>query len=437
MDHDQQPEAAHEEDAELPLGTEEHAAQVLAPFLERHPQSKIVRHKIGDADVLAIENPWSDATLITLLFDEADDLASVLNQVLLPERLSAIWHIDTKDLEVVWTAFELGENQKEIADRKFEFRYGRKKYKCEFGNSSERLLKLAEKTIPRSNPTSTNFRNLSSFNSFVTSDDEDKLKEFLDKPRSFWIRKASMEEDDLVEMIGLLNFYMTYFDAQSPTILVHQVEQTGIVPRTRYHRGKFPEIISARALDENLISFWGAADRGNEMLRFILYYRVIEYAAFHYIDVKIRQRLRKLILDPMCGQEPERTISSILEALDPGKVDEVPRFNDLLASAVDATLVWREIEANRESFSKSVTFDGGFKLDAIVGKNETEETFGAGGMVKFGDAIRKIRNVLAHGRDQRTAKVITPTLRNMALLKPWVNAIAAAAGEVVLYEATA
>jgi hypothetical protein len=267
--------------------------------------------------------------------------------------------------------------------------------------------------------------------------DEGRPKDFLDKPRSFWIRKVTLDENELIEMIGHINFYMTYFDAQSPSVLIHHAEQTGIVPRTRYSRETFPTVISARQLDENLISFWSAAERGNEMLRFILYYRVIEYAAFHYIDVKIRHRLRKLIMDPMCGQEPESTIRDILDALDPGRVDDVPRFNDLLASAVDSVKVWREIEANRESFSKTIKFDGDFTLDAIISKSETQDTFQAAGMVKFADAIRKIRNVLAHGRDQRTAKVITPTLRNMGLLKPWVNAIAAAAGEIVLYEAAA
>jgi hypothetical protein len=428
---------AEDDEAEvyLPLHTEEDVAQRLSTFLERHPYSKIVTHKTGGTELRAVDSPWGDQTLIMLIDDDLDPLAEVLNNVILPERLSAVWHQDTKDLEVIWTAHNLVQDQMEIAKREFTFLYGKTSYRCEFGEASERLLILAANIMPISNPSGTNFRNLQSFNAFVhLKTEEERKDEFLGEARSFWVRGAKLSEKLLLDLISRLNFYMTYFDSRSPTILIHNVEPSGTQSKIRYVRGDFPKSIKSKPLDQNLTSFWAAANIDNEMLRFILYYRVIEYAAHHYVDATIRHKLKMIFADPMCGSDADKAIEMILDALDPGRADEVPRFNALLESAVDPSLVWREIDQNKASFTGQTKFDGDFILEPIISKSETEDTFRSGGLVKFGDSIRKIRNVLAHGRDQRTAKVITPSLRNLKLLRPWVNAVAVAAGEVVLYE---
>lgn len=256
-------------DAELPMGTEEHVRQELEPFFKRHPSSSLGRVHKGDETLLAISSPWGDPTLVTLVGDKPDELARVLNEVHLPERLSAVWHLDSKDLEVIWTAYKLSDSQRELIDRSFTFQFRKRSFECEFGSSSDRLLAIAAATVPGTNPSGTFFRNLTSFRAWAESDQEERRLGFLDKPRSFWIKGADLTETQLLELIEHINFYMTYFDSNSPSVLVHHLDEGGAKPKKRYVRGKFPKRISARVLDENLLSFWAAADRENEMLRFI------------------------------------------------------------------------------------------------------------------------------------------------------------------------
>jgi hypothetical protein len=183
-----------------------------------------------------------------------------------------------------------------------------------------------------------------------------------------------------------------------------------------------------------MITFWNAASSGNNMLRFIFYYRIIEYGAFHYLDSAIKIKLRRILANPAMCLDIDATLESVLSVLDTKKPDDVPRFNSLLGHAVNPAKVWHEIEKNKAAFSQSVKFDGGFTIEPIISKDEKLSQFSVGGMIKFADAVRKIRNVLSHGRDQNTSTAITPTARNLMNLVPWVNAISAAAGEVVLYE---
>ena len=244
-----------------------------------------------------------------------------------------------------------------------------------------------------------------------------------------------MSETTATELILHLNFYMSYFDTRSPTVLVHLSESgSKFVARDRYIGNEFPKEIISRRLDENMITFWNAASSGNNMLRFIFYYRIIEYGAFHYLDSAIKIKLRRILANPAMCLDIDATLESVLSVLDTKKPDDVPRFNSLLGHAVNPAKVWHEIEKNKAAFSQSVKFDGGFTIEPIISKDEKLSQFSVGGMIKFADAVRKIRNVLSHGRDQNTSTAITPTARNLMNLVPWVNAISAAAGEVVLYE---
>lgn len=424
--------AEAEQELLLPMHTLEDVQQRLAPFLERNPSGEVSTLEIpGVGKIHRVERPWGDPTVALFLPENPDEFIEILNELILPERLSALWHCDTKDIEVIWTALPLSEDQQEIAGRKFAFRYGGKTYKCEFGDSSERLTKLAGLFAPTTNPSDTQFRNLLSFTRMAQQpfNDQDKTEYHA---RSFWIRKVGLDVAGAIRMIECLNFYLTYYDSRSPSVLIHDIHDP-VAPRHRYREGKFPTKLNGRAFDENLMSFWDATRQRNTMLRFIFYYRIIEYAASHYVDASVRSKLAKVVSDPAMSENIDRVIESILTAFDGAKAEEVPRFNRLIMSSVDPAVVWREIDSNKEMFCKKFKFDGGFVLEPIMNDKETMATFSSGGLIKFANSIRQIRNVLVHGRDQNTATAITPTPRNMKFLSAWVNAIAAAAGEVVVY----
>jgi hypothetical protein len=169
-------------------------------------------------------------------------------------------------------------------------------------------------------------------------------------------------------------------------------------------------------------------------LRFILYYRIIEYAAFTFIDEKVWLDLKKIIAAPDLISHLNQAIENIVTTISSSKIDDVPRFNQLMVQTVDPKIIWREVEKNAAFFRGKTSFDGGFVIDALVTSADTETTFCGSGIIKFCNAIRKLRNTLSHGKDQESAGVITPTTRNFRMMEPWVHLMATAAGEVMLFK---
>lgn len=415
-----------------PLPTVDEAAEKLAPFFESNPYSTIDRAE-DDPGKLQISKPWGDTSVAIIIGDGFDRIAAVLNAVVLPERFSAVWHRDLRKLEVIWTAYKLPAVWQEIFGRKFKFEHEGRQHHCEFGVSSDHLLILAEFVQPLT-ISETIHRNMQSMRALVIAQARGRGTPNLDQPRSFWIDNIDWDEGAVLDLVSHLNFFMSYFDGLSPSVLVHDTPDEPLVPkRTRYIRGKFPAEISSRPLDENLLSFWSFASGGNPMLRFLLYYRILEYAAVHFIDDSIRDELRKLILSPDLRSDLAKSVENIVGAMSGSKLSDAQRLQALMRSVIDPALLWRDIKANIGFFSKDTNFDGGFSVKAMVNANDTEASFRARGLENLADTFRKIRNALSHGKDQETAGVIRPTRKNFELFSQWVHLIATAAGEVVLY----
>jgi hypothetical protein len=100
-----------DDDAEVPSRMNAPAdplAQTLGPFLRAHDLSslsKITHSQTGETTPV-IQRPWGDRSMSLLVSEDDTPLITTLNNVYLPSRYSAIWHKDTKDFEVLWTAFK-------------------------------------------------------------------------------------------------------------------------------------------------------------------------------------------------------------------------------------------------------------------------------------------------------------------------------------------
>ena len=186
----------------------EYAQRLLGTFLRENPPAKL-EEIVAPENGIAITLAWSDPSFIILLPEDVTAFADAVTHLYLPPRLTAIWHRDTKDLEVIWTAFKLAEKAAEVWGRKFEFTIGGKTHKCEFGKSSDRLLILAKGTRPIAG-TDTQYRNLQSFSMYAMLTPEDRVQEdarrVIDKPTSFWVRDIEWEDDAVIELGRNLNF---------------------------------------------------------------------------------------------------------------------------------------------------------------------------------------------------------------------------------------
>jgi hypothetical protein len=151
----------------LPSAVLIQATSDYGAFLAANPKAKLVETDLADGKKLVIATPWGDASLVLVVPPADTLLQEALNNVFLPERFTAIWHRDTKDLEIIWSAYPLNPAWEEVPGRKFDFKFGNKTYVCAFDESSDRLVAIGSSYRPLT-ASATNFRNLESYRTHAT-----------------------------------------------------------------------------------------------------------------------------------------------------------------------------------------------------------------------------------------------------------------------------
>jgi len=411
---------------------------LLGEFLVSNPISTVDWVSAKRDPCIGVIRPWGEIGLTVFLPSEENELTRALNSLILPERFTAIWHKDSKDLEIIWTAFSLEPNYDDIKERSFKFQFEGNEYECGFGESSDRLLVIAENALPIGE-SNTGHRNLASFRRFVRARksndlDEKPLGSFLGTPVSFWVRNIEWNEENVIRLTRHLNFYLTYYDGESPAILIHTPPGASVKKRTRYLFESFPERIDGSPIDDELLQLWTAAREGEMASRFIYYYRIIEFSSHSYIDRESRKSLRRLLAAPHARANLDSLVDEIVSISLTKSGDDVSKMLNLLRDTITADVLWREIEQNSGAFCKQVIFDGGFSLGPLISENTTYESFCPNGIDQFARHARAIRNHLSHGLDRTTRSSIIPTVENNSRLVPWVSAISVVAGEVMNYK---
>ncbi|TPK68244.1 MULTISPECIES: hypothetical protein [unclassified Mesorhizobium] len=415
---------------------EAEAIQKLKPFLDSNPKSGVKKISLAGEEILAVANPWGDAALIIALDHEPDDIISTLNKLIFPERLSAIFHVESRRLEVLWTAYALSPNTSQVFGREFDFHYNNKVHKCGFKGASDELLALSAVIKPFGS-SDNGYRNTLSFINYTLSTHLDvDLDPRFGKPACFYIDDIEYSEDKIIEFLNCLNFFMSYYDTLTPRVIIHppQIPKAPSEVGTRYRYDKFPSVISARPLDPELLQFWGATDTAEPARKFLYAYRIIEHSAFFFVENAPKIAVRKALMMPHALDDISGTADRVLAAVRSSTINEYQRFESVMAKAVDPHVLWKFIEVNVEMFSKTETFDGGFEIGALIAGTQSKDDFMNNGVRNICNSARKIRNALAHGREDKNATVILPTRSNYEKLRPWSNLIVRAAGEIILYE---
>ncbi len=231
-----------------------------------------------------------------------------------------------------------------------------------------------------------------------------------------------------------LNFYMRYFDKESPMIVIHEdlPAQTGREKSERYPYSEFPETISARTLDPFLLGLWESTVHGGPRLRFLYSYQILEYAAFYHASDSVRHAVRQAVMPPHTHLAPVNAVNRILDAIAADNQHETEKMKAVVHQSVDPSAIWREVQPHSAFFSEPISFDGGVTLEPLIMERWTEEDFARAWHPKFIDQVRKIRNALVHGREQRQSNVITPTRANDDRLRPWLAPLFVVAEQVIL-----
>ncbi|UWQ34604.1 hypothetical protein K3555_09010 [Leisingera sp. M527] len=415
----------------------EEATESLEIFIKENPYSQLVAEE--DQSV-TIAKPWGDKTVALHVPSDMEaqaQLFQALNACTLPEKYSAIYHRDKQLLEVIWTAYRLTESSQVIVKRNFEFHFLGRVHQCWFAMSTEELMSIASSASPVTNSTSTNYRNMMSF--MMLARDKERggntpSGRALSEPISFFIQLGDMPWEHLDRLIDNLNAYMSYYDTKAPQVLIHDPALSGYEARDRYLHGQFPEQIRGREIDVNALAYWREATlSSNEIVTFLTCYRIVEYLAFHFIEVQTKSKIRQLLSAPHALADLDETMKSVVEALSTKHATEdIPKAQHLVMATLDMKHLWCEVERHKDFFCTPTQFDGGYSVKPLITKKDELETFSNNGVRNTLDRLRGIRNALSHGQDQQTRSVIRPTVKNSHLIRPWLNLIEIIAGQAML-----
>lgn len=282
----------------------------------------------------------------------------------------------------------------------------------------------------------TRFRNLQSIKAFTDEKarNDEKIGPRLGEPVSFYISKIGQDSAEIINVVRNINFFLRYYDEQSPYIIIHDVEEKSKYPTIRYREGKFPSKIATREINPILLSFWLATYDQEVTTRFLLCYRILEFVSGSYLQAQQRQDLLKILSSPAALDSLDQTLDRVTEVVRQDKLSEFDRFEKMFIDLIDKGKVWREACENSHFFLEQTCFDGGLKVEPLITDTKNAGGFDNNRMKAFAASLRKIRNALAHGGEQQAGNLILPTSRNLDLLIPWTHLASVAAAEALLYE---
>ena len=345
----------------------------LQAFLSRNPEADF---RSGEHE-FSVSGPWGEEAIEIPLRNDDDELIEALNAVRLPPRFTAIWHEDSREFEVIFTVLRNGNH---LLERSFEFHYKGNCYHCSFGPSSQRLRAIAQKARPSGSVSRSDYRNLLPFYRFEHLLEERPDTEYVKsgKPTSFWIRGIDSYDDDRIsELARNLNFHMSYFDQQTPTILIHEEPVASHRANDRHlpHVDTFPDTLSVKDIDQHLLILWQSAGEGETFLRFLHYYHILEYAGFYHVKDQVRREVERALAAPDAMSRPEKVAQQILDAISADRRPDEAKINSMVEECMDSEEMWYVLRDSLADFSKEVKLDGGFTLPALVSASIGYEEF--------------------------------------------------------------
>lgn len=371
--------------------------------------------------VTLVINPWNDDS-VQFLFDEKKNL-KLLEDIFLPEELVAIFHIKSSILEIIVGPIH---KKHSLVGRHFEFNFNGDIYKCYTGEVTPQLKLLAENFITGETLTSSYHRNLPLLRDYFRERIPAELRKEVE-PISFFISGNFKDiKTGIHKLLKHLNFYLTYFERKSPSIIILNKKQeieSFTTPCYFTKEKSFPQIINSQIIDPILLDIFSVAHETNDIrLKFIFFYQILEYSSYYYLDNKIRLRLSSLIKSPDLPSKSDDYTKFIIEELKDyfTRREDYQKLEQTIIDHCKVSDIKDEILCNWEYFSHDQEFEGGFKLSAVLKDKNSVSQLVDIDLQKFIKNIDRIRNVIVHLRESRENTVILPTERNNNLLLPYL-----------------
>lgn len=396
--------------------------ETLEKLIANNPQATFENKR----KYLTIKNLWNDSSL-QIVIDKTLQDVDKLNDTVYLEELVAIYHKNEDKLEFIYSPSDPNELSNK---RKFDFNYEGKTFKCYFGESSKSLEIIAKGFQPLTESEKSNHRNLRQYQDFYNIAKQPSfIKEYFKdkKAISFYIKgNLNVFKNNFASLIKSLNFYLTYFDRESPLIILLQKESNKDEHKMPCYSlfNKFPEIINAKTIDTTILDILYTAHKTEDLrLQFIFYFQVLEYCSYYYLEKDIRQKLFNILKKPDINYNANEYTKNIIEDLQDHlsrHKDDSKKMEKTISTFCDIDDIKLELSENIEFFCKDINFDGGLKIPKLFNDKEGLKTITNNTLITIRSNIEKIRNVLVHLRESRENKVILPTNDNDKLLLPYL-----------------
>jgi hypothetical protein len=366
-------------------------------------------------------NPWNDSS-VSFFFKKRTNLVDLKN-IVFPERLAAIFNSKSNSLEFIYGPVD---QTSKILNRKFDFIYKGLNFICSFEKISNSLNLLAKNFQENTPESKTDHRNLRFLRDIYK---DDFYKDLFENAEliSFYIKGDFAKlKNDFVGLCKSLNFYMAYFDRETPKILIYgkdHKEEKYIDPCLYKLFDDFPSKINATTIDSTILdTFMVAENTANLRMKFIFYFQVLEYASYYYLDRKVHSKILKTLKDPDVLNRTDYFSKNLIEDLKNhfSQKDDSIKLEKTITETISISDIKNEIEANQEYFSKDLEFDGGLKISKVLNGDNPVENLKEGDLILIKKNIEKIRNVLVHLRESRENKVILPSAKNNNKLLPYL-----------------
>lgn len=378
---------------------------------------------------LIINNCWNDSS-IRFEFSNDEDLA-YMDNIVLPKELFAIFHKAANKYEFIF--LPLSEEYK----RSFEYIFCGQTYKLYYGPPTNECKELASHVL-LNDTADINERayGMLRYSQYYAEEGSNQEPLF---PTNFFIEGdfTIIPYEKQIDFFRHVNFMMSYYDRQSPRILIYNETEENIsdikIPCRSYNE-TFPTIINSKHFDTTLLELKEAArGTGSYRLKYIFYFQVLEYCSYYYIENSLKRKITNIIKSPdILNSEKysNRIIEIYSEYFKSNKDDK--RMERLLLDLCTYDDIKDELKINSKYFIQDMCFEGGFSIKGLF-KDEAEIDAPPQNILS---TIRKnidsIRNVLVHARESRENSEIKPTSKNAQLLKPYLFLLRRIAETVII-----
>ena len=390
---------------------------------------------------LTINNLWNDNTF-KISIDKTTFPVDKLCDCVFLEELVAIYHKGEDKIEFIYSVCDPTDA---ILKRKFDYNYDGKSFKCYFDTSTIQLEIIAKGFEPLLTPEKSNHRNLREFKDFYSVTKQPTyIKDYFKnkKPFSFFIKgKLGSFKNDFTELIKSINFYFTFYDRESPLLILLQKESLKEEFKTPCYSlfDTFPSVINGRKIEITILDILYTAHKTEDIrLQFIFYFQILEYCSYYYLENSIRQKLFNLLKQPDINVRAVDYSKNIIEDLQDHfsrHKDDAKKMEKTISTFCCIDDIKYEIEENCDFFCKEIEFDGGLKIPKLFNDKNGVNAMTENTLNTIRGNIEKIRNVLVHLRESRENKVILPTNKNDSLLLPYLFVVRRLAEKVaIMYE---